>query len=182
MGRPGYLAASRPSGGAQTLDASPTAIPVLGVRYGLPTVEQWMAKECKMGRGTMPVGRSTPINRAEIEQGGNVVHNPGPTRGNKRSLGQRQRDGRKCSNETAQNRNSRYIKGIHERALLNMILDGACPFATPKAEAAAEEAETDTDGDEEITISHPQVHSSSAPDKMPEILQQMIALTALVQN
>lgn len=74
------------------------------------------------------------------------------------------------------------VKVTSASALLNMVLHGSWPVATPEVEEAAEEVGTDTNSDEESTIWQPPAASSCTPDPTAAILQQMKALTALLQK
>lgn len=58
-------------------------------------------------------------------------------------------------------------KNTGANALLNMKLDGSLPVAIPEAEVATEEAGTDSDSDEEITIHQPEAAFPSPSDTMP---------------
>lgn len=70
-------------------------------------------------------------------------------------------------------------KGSRSSAFQNVILNGSWPIVMQEAEEATEEAETDTNSGEEMSIRQPQVASSSSPDAMASILQQRTKITVL---
>lgn len=72
-------------------------------------------------------------------------------------------------------------KGPRTNSLLDIIIDRPSPIAIVEAEGVPTEEAEETDSDEEATIRQPQDASSSS-DAMTAILQQMTALTALVQK
>lgn len=72
-------------------------------------------------------------------------------------------------------------KRTHESLLLNTIIDGTWPTTIPEAEEAPTEESAETDSNREFTVRQPQAASLTL-DEMAEILQQMTALVALVEN
>lgn len=179
----GYLAALRQWGSPQTLPASPKATPALVLKHdpdGPLTIDCY--KKFKIEGGIMQVRRSASINEEEADQGRNSVFNPGSRRRKKMLSDKDRRTVVNAVMKGLKTIKANIGNGIRMSALLYMVLDELWSFAILEPKQQTEEAVTDTDSDEKISVRPPQAVSLSTLDIAVTILQQMKTLTTLVQK